>query len=269
MLYGMSGRLTEDKGGDPMRRSLITGLATLLLVLAATTAATATHSWGSYHWARSSNPVIVPLGDNVTEAWDGHLGTASGDWSASTVLNTRIDAGSTTGRKCRASAGTVQVCNAAYGRNGWLGLAQIWISGGHITQGVAKMNDTYFAMAAYNNINEKLHVMCQEVGHTFGLGHQDESGTSLNTCMDYYHNTSDADTQSTHPNAHDYEQLETIYGSHIDGAASKAFAPAAAYGAADDGTPFGASRARGSWYAQDLGNGRFLLTHVYWAPLGR
>ncbi|HET7700341.1 MAG TPA: hypothetical protein VFM06_05680 [Candidatus Limnocylindria bacterium] len=251
-----------------MRRLLATGVATLAILLATTTVVTATHSWSTYHWARGANPLALSLGDNLTPDWDGYLVTASADWSLSTVLETTIVAGSTTGRKCKPSAGNVQVCNAAYGRNGWLGLAQIWISGGHITQGVAKMNDTYFKMDRYNNTSEKLHVVCQEIAHTFGLGHQDESGISLDTCMDYYHNTSDADTQSTRPNAHDYEQLELIYGSHTDGAASAAFSPLTALGAAEDGTPHGASRARGSWYAQDLGNGRFLLTHVFWAPFG-
>jgi len=52
-------------------------------------------------------------------------------------------------------------------------------------------------------------VMCQEVGHNFGLGHQDEDfyNPNLNTCMDY---TSDPST-NTMPNAHDYEQLVLIY----------------------------------------------------------
>lgn len=251
-----------------MRRLLTTGVATLAILLATTTVVTATHSWSTYHWARGADPLALSLGDNLNGDWDQYLGMASADWSVSTVLETKIVAGSTTGRKCKPSGGTVQVCNAAYGRNGWLGLAQIYVSGGHITQGTAKMNDTYFGMAAYNNTSEKRHVVCQEVAHTFGLAHQDESGASLNTCMDYYRNTSDADTQSTRPNAHDYEQLELIYGSHTDGAASAAFSPATAQGSAEDGTPFGASRARGSWYAQDLGNGRVLLTHVYWAPFG-
>ncbi len=255
-----------------MRRSFITAIASLVLLVATTTTATAAHSWNGYHWSRAANPFTVPLGDNLTTAWDGYLVTASGDWSQSTVLDTRIQAGSTTGRKCRPSAGTVQVCNAAYGNNGWLGLAQIWISSSHITQGAAKVNDTYFALARYNNINEKLSVMCQEVGHTFGLGHQDETGISLNTCMDYYHHTSDADTKSTHPNQHDYDQLVTIYTSHFDAAAAasagRAGSAVGVRGADDDGTPFGASRARGNWYVQDLGNGRFLLTHVYWSPTG-
>ncbi len=254
-----------------MRRILAVAIACLVLLATNATPATATHSWSTYHWSRAANPFTLTLGDNVTAAWDGHLATASADWSQSTVLDTVIRAGTTTGKRCRPSAGTIQVCNASYGRNGWLGLASIWISAGHITQATAKMNDTYFAMAAYNNASEKLHVVCQEVAHGFGLGHQDESGISLNTCMDYYHNTSDADTKSTRPNAHDYEQLVTIYGSHLDaaaGAAGSGTAASGVHGAHDDGTPFGASRERGAWYAQDLGNGRFLLTHVFWAPLG-
>jgi hypothetical protein len=63
-------------------------------------------------------------------------------------------------------------------------------------------------------------VMCQEVGHDFGLDHQDEnfSNANLGTCMDY---TNDPDgggsygPNNEHPNAHDYEQLDKIYG-HLD-----------------------------------------------------
>ena len=173
-----------------------------------------THSWGGYHWARTANPFNVKLQSNVTSAWTGYLGTASSDWTASSVLDTTIVAGSTGStvrRKCSMVAGRVVVCNAAYGNNGWLGLASINITGGtHITQGSVKVNDSY-AM----NTAEKLHVMCQEIGHTFGLDHQSTDGSSQNTCMDYYSNTSDSDTQSTHPNPHDYEELGIIY-AHFD-----------------------------------------------------
>ena len=50
----------------------------------------------------------------------------------------------------------------------------------------------------------------QEVGHTLGLDHQSTDGSSLNTCMDYYHNAS-ADTLSIHPNQHDYDELGLIH----------------------------------------------------------
>ena len=255
-----------------MRRFLAAGITTLALLVAGSTPAAATHGWSNYHWARAASPFTLTLGDNMTADWDSYLVKTSSDWSLSTVLDTAITGGTTNGRKCRANAGTVQVCNAAYGKNGWLGLAQIWVSSSHITQGTAKMNDSYFVLSQYNNSSEKLHVVCQEVAHTFGLGHQDESGASLNTCMDYYHNVDNNDTKSTTPNAHDYAQLELIYNSHLDSAAGASAGSVAAFGvagASEDGTPFGASRARGSWYVHDLGNGRLLFTHVFWAPLGR
>lgn len=244
--------------------------------------ASASHAWSTYHWGRTANPFTLQLGDNVSGDWDAHLATASADWSSQTdpktgvvvqnPLRTTIVTGGTTARKCRATSGRVEVCNATYGANGWLGLAQIWLSGGHIVQGVAKMNDTYFNTAKYNNPNEKLHVMCQEVGHTFGLGHTSEDGTSQDTCMDYFSNTgaNAGSPLSTRPNVHDYDQLATIY-SHTDSTnTAKSAASSAARGAggptgADgDGTPAGASKARGSWYVENLGGGRFLVTHIRW-----
>ena len=56
-------------------------------------AATASHSWNRYHWARTANPFTLRLGDNVSRRWDAHLSVASNDWSKSSVLNTRIAAG--------------------------------------------------------------------------------------------------------------------------------------------------------------------------------
>ena len=38
--------------------------------------ASANHSWGGYHWARTANPVTVQLGDNVDGIWDPYLVTA-------------------------------------------------------------------------------------------------------------------------------------------------------------------------------------------------
>ena len=189
-------------------------MAILALVLAFPSAAAANHSWGGYHWARTSNPFTLGLGDNVSSAWDSYLVTSSSDWSVSAVLDTTIVAGSNLKPKnCRPKSGRVEVCNAAYGGTGWLGVAQIWVSGSHITQGTVKVNDTYFNTSTYNSPAWRNLVMCQEVGHTFGLGHQDESFTNpnLGTCMDY---TSDP-TSNQHPNQHDYDELELIY-AHLD-----------------------------------------------------
>lgn len=176
--------------------------------------ASANHSWGGYHWARTSNPFNLKLGDNLSSVWDPILSTTSTDWSKSTVLDTTIVPGGTKARNCRATSGRVEVCNSKYGNNGWLGLAQIWVNSNlHIVQGVTKVNDTYFNTTAYNNTAWRNLVMCQEVGHTLGLDHQDENfnNANLGSCMDYTNNPG----TNQHPNQHDYDELELIY-AHLD-----------------------------------------------------
>lgn len=194
------------------KHTLVIFLA-LLTIAAYPKTASANHSWGNYHWLRANNPFTLRLGDNLTSAWDPYLNSASYDWSLSSVLDTVITPGLTTSKRCKPTSGRVEVCNNKYGRNGWLGVAQIWASGDHIVQGVVKLNDTYFSTTSYNNPVWKNLVMCQEVGHILGLDHQDEdfNNTPLGTCMDY----SSDPFPNQHPIDHDYEQLEIIY-SHLD-----------------------------------------------------
>lgn len=202
-----------------VRKIFIAGF--LIVALASfSTFVRATHSWGGFHWARTSNPFTLQLGDNLSSNWKSYLSTTSSDWSKSTVLDTTIALGGTNPKNCRATNGRVEVCNNKYGNNGWLGIAQIWLNGSHIVQGVTKMNDTYFNTARYNTSAWKNTVMCQEVGHTMGLDHQDEnsSNTNLGTCMDYTDDPSGlikTQLNNEHPNNHDYEELVTIY-SHLD-----------------------------------------------------
>jgi hypothetical protein len=236
----------------------------------------ASHSWGGYHWARTSNPFTLKLGDNLTTAdWKSHLSQTSQDWNSGngTPVLTAIVGGSSRTKKCSMVAGTTQVCNDAYGRNGWLGLASINITGAtHITQGTAKMNDSYFSTAAYNNPNEKEHVMCQEVAHTFGLDHQSEDGSSQNSCMDYFSNTgaNATSTLSTKPNAHDFEELKIIY-QHLDGTSTVAGASAASSAAdiTEDANSWGqlvrqSRNGRSSTYERSNSDGSRTITHVYW-----
>lgn len=253
------------------RRSLLI----LVAFLAFPVLAFASHSWGSYHWSRTAPTVTLTLGDNVSGVWDTHLRTAEADWDQSTVLTLSVGPGGTRPRQCKpTTGGRIEVCNALYGNNGWLGLAQIWLSGGHITQAVAKMNDSY-----YMNEPEKLHVMCQEVGHGFGLGHTSEDGSSQNTCMDYYQNKDDNDWTSTKPNAHDYQLLEEIYAhSHASSVATSGFMAPPAMGMIDFAGPeqwgqeiLRTPDGRGSVFYLDFSSGddedhhHGVLTHVYWA----
>lgn len=192
-------------------------LTCVSMLLALASPATANHSWGSYHWARGANPFTLKLGDNVTSQWDAYLNEASRDWSASSVLDTTVVAGNAGNvKRCNTTTGRVEICNAKYGFNGWLGIAGISLSGGHIVASYVKMNDSYFSTASYNTPSWRLSVMCQEIGHAFGLDHQDEnfSNANLGSCMDYT-NDPDASPNNLHPNQHDFDQLEAIY-AHLD-----------------------------------------------------
>ena len=90
----------------------------------------------------------------------------------------------------------------------------ISVSGGHINYAYAKMNDTYYSPgSSYDTTAWRALVMCQEIGHDFGLHHQDQNfnNANLGTCMDY---TSDPGSNQ-HPNNHDYQMLADIY-AHLD-----------------------------------------------------
>jgi hypothetical protein len=242
-------------------------LGSLVILVAIPVTANASHSWNGYHWARTANPFTVKVIDSMTSSWDDNLAVALSDWGASSVLNVSKQAGddnTRTRKRCRAVSGQVRVCNATYGNNGWLGIAQIWVSGKHITQGVAKMNDTYLASSAYNE-TARQHVICQEIGHDWGLDHQDESGADLNTCMDY-----SSALDNPHPNQHDYEELEIIY-AHLDSTStvaplSASFANADVHAQSNWGSKVHeAADGRSAVFVRNFGAGRAIVTHVIWA----
>jgi hypothetical protein len=247
-----------------MRQRLGTVLGVLVLLAGMSAApAAADHAWGDYHWARTGNPFAFKVGDNVTSVWDSHLDVAIADWHQSTVLDLQEVAGAAKGKQCRPTSGRIEVCNGSYGFNGWLGVATIWLTGGvHIMQATTKVNDSYFNTPTYNAPQKRQHVMCQEVGHDFGLGHQDESGADLGTCMDY-----DRALDNEHPDAHDYEQLELIY-AHLDSFNSYTGAASAGLAASEDATPEKIERTdriHSSTIEEHFHDGSKRVTHVTWA----
>ena len=129
--------------------------------------------------------------------------------------------------------------------------------------------------------------MCQELAHDFGLDHQDETfdNPNLGSCMDYTNDpdggpggASATDPSNEHPNAHDYEQIEDIY-AHLDssttigqsvngnnGQASPAMTELNLDNPGQWGRLVSSSRnGRVQVFELDFGDGRKMLTHVFWA----
>ena len=263
--------------------------------MAALTPVLASHSWGNYHWARTANPLTLKINEALTSNWEPYLRTAMNDWGTSSVLNfspTTPVSSSASAKRCNPIAGQVLVCNAAYGQRGWLGIASIWANGDHITQGTTKLNDTYFNMSQYNTPAWRQFVTCQEIGHDFGLDHQDENfdNVNLGTCMDYSRNPAggvyngfDYGLSNEHPNRHDYDELKIIY-KHNDGytsaTASTNFGvrqvgksssqPISSVGSGNSPSEWGRAihynaQGRPDVFEKVLAPGRKVLTHVFWA----
>ena len=267
------------------RVALAAGMAGVAL-----TPAFANHSWGGYHWAGNGRELTLNANTAITSQWDVSVGDALSDWNQSKELTLNPNSVSADPKKCNPIAGQILVCNAAYGRRGWLGIASIWIdSQGHIVQGTTKLNDSYHNYAPYNSAGWRALVACQEIGHDFGLDHQDETfgNVNLGTCMDYTNapdggvvNGFDYGPDNRHPNAHDYEELKIIY-NHDDGYTSATFGTnfgirqvggraLPSQGIGDSAAEWGRAihrdaRGRPDVFQKDFGGGHKALTHVFWA----
>ena len=108
--------------------------------------------------------------------------------------------------------------------------------------------------------------MCQEIGHTLGLDHQDENfdNPPLGTCMDY----SSDPVPNQHPNQHDYDQLDFIY-AHLDELTSirLSLRGALAFGEFPNRSDWGRllkDNGRVALFERDLGGGHKMFTHVIW-----
>lgn len=209
----------------PMHRTTLMAALLAGLLLTATTVAFADHSWNGYHW-RSDNLSPTVVNKTSSSLYDVPAGVA--EWAA---LGTPIQPALTTAKKGNI---TVSESSSIF----YLGLARIFVEGGHITKGEVKLNTrllrSYGAAAAD-------HVLCQELGHVLGLDHNRDGatgGTPDDTCM----NDQGHLGEYTSPNVHDAEQLNLIY-NHTDVSDSSS-GPA--------GSP--------------SGNGVWITVHVFPAP---
>ncbi len=180
-----------------MMRNLLVAAVTFAALLTVVAVASADHSWSVYHWPSDSlSPTVVDK--TSSSLYDVPLGVT--EWAN---LGTPIQPTPTDANK-----GDITVTEAF--SPFWLGLARIFIDeNGHITKGEVKLNtrllNSYGPVAAD-------HVLCQEIGHVLGLGHNrvGDSSPEDETCMN------DQLLGFPAPNQHDTDQLNLIYDGHID-----------------------------------------------------
>jgi hypothetical protein len=245
----------------------------------------ASHSWSDYHWEMTGTEITIPVIDNTTGAWQqsspfgsggNYVAVANADWNGANNLNSPLSTG-TADPSCPLRLSEIHVCNDAYGDTGWVGIASISISRGknrHIVAGVTKLNDTYFDRQYYDTPTWRQLVTCQEIGHDYGLGHQNENFEAdlTESCMEY---TSEP-AGNERPDSHDLDMLNLIYAHSHGGDDTSGPGPGNGGGKgkklgvvgntpADWGTPIAKdAKGRANVYRRDM-NGYEILTHVTWA----
>lgn len=155
------------------------------------------HAWEDFHLAHDALSPVIRNESGYAPDLDG--------WNA---LGTRIQL------RNSGSGFVLRVVEGGDAASTWLGLASIRVDlDSHLAEATVTMNrvllERYPEVAA-------AHVLCQELGHLLGLGHQ--PNTEIDSCMNDCAQLRGAewlacltDPAGLTPNAHDGEQLRAIY----------------------------------------------------------
>ena len=175
------------------------GILSVLAVVMVLTAgvASATNKWNGYHW--ESNNLALTVVDNTNAPGVFDVVDAVAEWAG---LGTDIQPEMALG-----SSGDVEVV-AIRIRPHYLGLARIWVDEfGHIGKGRVELNSRYLNSLTFDEWD---HVLCQELGHIWGLGHDNvEEGCMASSSflgLPGY----------TSPSDHDKVTLNDIYNDHAE-----------------------------------------------------
>lgn len=173
----------------------------VVAVLTLVATASADHAWNGYHWPSDN------LGPTVVDK------TSSSLFDVPSAVAEWRDLGTPIAPQMTSGKGDVSVVVKRMNAN-WLGVARISVdSAGHIQAGRVELNRLYLNSLTFDEWD---HVVCQELGHIWGLHHNFDGpsgGTPDDTCM----NSSLHLGEYPAPNIHDAEQLGLIYG-HTDAA---------------------------------------------------
>lgn len=182
-----------------MMKKLLALTIAVVAVLTLVATASADHAWNGYHWPSDN------LGPTVVDK------TSSSLFDVPSAVAEWRDLGTPIAPQMTSGKGDVNVVVKRMNAN-WLGVARISVdSAGHIQAGRVELNRLYLNSLTFDEWD---HVVCQELGHIWGLGHNFDGpsgGTPDDTCM----NSSLHLGEFPAPNIHDAEQLNAIYG-HTD-----------------------------------------------------
>jgi hypothetical protein len=160
-----------------LRRALLLAVSALLTVPAL---AAASHVWSingrAVHWASTTNPAQIELGDSLDDpVWNSLRNVPGLVWSATPKSGGGMTASPHVRLPVRPgglASNEVEMYDGFYGRTGWIGQATLTSidANGHIRDAYLQLNQSYSLTQS-----EKQATINHEVGHTIGLGHQTQT----------------------------------------------------------------------------------------------
>lgn len=142
-------------------------LATALILSASPVFALSEWSDSGFQW-RASAPFIVRITDHTTGSWPARVQQAAADWSLSEAVDVKF-----------VKNGKVDFYNGYYGAT-YCGWAVFYFHGGSVSHVYVYLNDSCLDSQTESFRHT---VICQEMGHSLGLGDHRLDYPSSPSCM--------------------------------------------------------------------------------------